>query len=130
MDAAESLGTTTETARDGLEVTVVDVPGSARLEARVGYSVAGYSVAGYSVAGYSEYRRWQGHVVLLHTVTESDWRGRGIATALTRGALSLVRAAGRTVIPRCPMVADYLAHHEDQLDLVPEKYRELIHPAQ
>ncbi len=53
-------------------------------------------------------------VVITHTETP---RGRGIASELVNGALSLIRADGMKVVAGCGFVADYLARHPEFRDL-------------
>lgn len=48
------------------------------------------------------------------------------AAAMTVAVLDLLRAAGRSVIPRCPFVRDFLARHDELWDLVPERHRHMI----
>jgi predicted GNAT family acetyltransferase len=48
-------------------------------------------------------------VDLLHTFTPHELRGRGIAAAVVAAALAWARAEGKTVIPSCWYVSDYLA---------------------
>jgi predicted GNAT family acetyltransferase len=118
MTRPPSLGRLERATRDGLEVTVIDVPDASRFEARVDETVAAY--AQYTLDG--------DHVVFVHTVTEPDWGGRGIGSALASGALELVRTAGRRVVPRCPFIADWIHRHPDAADLVDHRHRRLIRP--
>jgi predicted GNAT family acetyltransferase len=118
-EPVDSLGEVTVATADGLTMTVGDVRTSARFEAR----------AGGELVGYTTYRHYEGATFLVHTVTEPAWRGHGVATAMTSAVLDLIRQAGRSVIPRCPFVADFLAGHEELLGLVPAQYRHLVKPA-
>jgi predicted GNAT family acetyltransferase len=97
MTRPASLGRLERTTRDGLAVTVVDVPDASRFEARVDDTVAAY--AQYTLDG--------DHVVFVHTVTEPDWGGRGIGSALAAGALE---------------------RHPDAADLVDHRHQRLIRP--
>ncbi len=118
MTPPPSLGRRDHPTRDGLAVTVVDVPEASRFEAQVDGAVA----------AYAEYTLDGDDVVFVHTLTEPDWGGRGIATVLAAGALELVRAAGRRVVPRCPFIADWIHRHPEAADLVDERHRRLIRP--
>lgn len=118
-EQVDSLGEITVTTVDGMTLTVGDVRASARFEAR----------AGGELVGYTTYRHHDSATVLVHTVTEPAWRGHGIATALTSAVLDLIHRAGRSVVPRCPFVADFLAGHEELLGLVPVRHRHLVKPA-
>ncbi len=58
-----------------------------------------------------------GIVTFTHTEVPKELEGRGIASALIRGALEDARAQGLKVIARCPFVAAYLAKHPEFADL-------------
>ena len=105
--------------RDGLRVEVTDAREAGRFEARVDGALG----------AYAEYHRRGDHLVFTHTVTEPDWGGRGLASALAAGAMEQVRAAGERVVPRCPFIADWLHRHPEATDLVDEADRALIRPA-
>jgi len=57
---------------------------------------------------FANYRVTPAAVVITHTETPRALRGRGIASELVKGALELIRADGRKVIPACGFVVDYL----------------------
>jgi predicted GNAT family acetyltransferase len=57
-------------------------------------------------------------VVLPHTEIDPARRGHGLGAVLVQGALDDVRARGRTVIPTCWYVREYLDLHPDQADLL------------
>lgn len=62
--------------------------------------------------------RVQGDVVELpHTVIQPDRRGHGFGALLIEGALADIRAQGRTVLPTCWFVAEYLDLHPEDADL-------------
>jgi hypothetical protein len=71
-----------------------------------------------AVAGTISYQLAGQRVIMTHTFVEPEFRGRGIATELVRGALEDVRARGRTVSALCGFVVDYLAVHPEYQDLV------------
>jgi predicted GNAT family acetyltransferase len=118
-EQVDSLGEITVTTAHGMTMTVGDVRASARFEA----------LADGELVGYTTYRHRDGATVLVHTVTEPAWRGRGVAAALTWAVLELLQRAGRSVVPRCPFVADFLARHEELWGMVPEQHRHLVTPA-
>jgi predicted GNAT family acetyltransferase len=66
---------------------------------------------------FANYRRTPQAVIITHTETPRALRGRGIASALVRGALELIRADGHKVIAGCGFVADYLRKHPEFSDL-------------
>ena len=118
MTTSPTMGSTARETRDGLALEIVDVPGRSRFEA---------TVDGTAVA-FVEYTAQGDHVDLVHTVTEPDWGGRGIASVLVRAVLDLVRAAGRRVIPHCPFVSAYIHGHPELADLVDGQHRALVRP--
>jgi hypothetical protein len=67
--------------------------------------------------GTCDYRVEGDHVVLPHTVVDPPLRGRGLAAVLVRAALDDLRAGGRTVVPTCWYVADFIAAHPEYHDL-------------
>ncbi|MCF6506463.1 N-acetyltransferase [Blastococcus sp. MG754426] len=75
------------------------------------------------VAGYAEYRRRGPSVAFTHTVVEPEFEGRGVGSALARGALDAVRAEGASVLPFCPFIRSWIQRHPGYADLVPEARR-------
>lgn len=69
------------------------------------------------VIGIADYRVEGDEVVFPHTEIRSDLRGRGLGDVLVRGAMEDVRAAGRTVVPRCWFVVEFLELHPEFADL-------------
>lgn len=53
-------------------------------------------------------------VTLVHTEVPDELEGRGVGTALVRGALALLRERGLGVVPRCPFVRSYLERNPDE----------------
>ena len=89
-------------------ITVRDDPANSRYEVLVdGESGGG---AYYELRGE--------HVVFTHTEVDPKWAGKGVGSALARGALDDVRATGRRAVPRCPFIAGYIAKHSEYADLV------------
>lgn len=61
----------------------------------------------------AHYRLADSVLTLTHTETPPHLRGRGIASRLIEGVLTLARAQGLKVVPRCGFVAAFMtAHHE------------------
>jgi predicted GNAT family acetyltransferase len=60
---------------------------------------------------------------LLHTEVDAAYEGRGFAGRLARAALDDVRTSGRSVLPFCPYVREFIARHPDYVDLVPVAQR-------
>lgn len=69
------------------------------------------------VLGYADVRIEGDEVVIPHTEIRYDERGQGWGEVLVRGALDHVRATGRTVVPRCWFVVEFLELHPEFSDL-------------
>jgi predicted GNAT family acetyltransferase len=71
------------------------------------------------LAGFAEYRDVEGARVFTHTEVLDAFEGKGIGSALVRGALDDQRAAGNKIVPLCPFVDRYIRDHPDDYgDLV------------
>ncbi len=69
--------------------------------------------------GLAAYQLTDQLVVFTHTEVEDRCEGMGVGSALARAALDDVRAeGGRKVLPLCPFIKNWIARHEDYLDLV------------
>ena len=102
------------------DVDVRDVDDSERYEARV---------AG-ELAGIAEYRRRDGRTVFTHTEVADAFEGKGVGSALARGALDDVRARGERAVPVCPFIAEWIERHPDYQDLVDDElYAKLLERA-
>ena len=66
----------------------------------------------------ANYRLTPSAVIITHTETPRELRGRGIASQLVEGALALIRADGHKVIAGCGFVVDYLSKHPEYADMV------------
>lgn len=73
--------------------------------------------------GQIEYVTHDRDVVMRHLEVVEPFNGRGLAAALTRAALTDVRARRERVIPKCPYVRGYIKTHPQWRDLVPEHLR-------
>ena len=71
---------------------------------------------GHTASAY--YKRTPGVITFTHTEVPPALSGRGIGSALARGALDAVRAMGLKVIPQCPFIHTYIDKHPDYADLV------------
>jgi predicted GNAT family acetyltransferase len=67
---------------------------------------------------FAKYRLAPGTVIITHTETPRELRGRGIASTLVKGALTLIRAEGLKVAARCGFVAAYLDKYPKEADRV------------
>lgn len=112
------MGSIERRAHGGLQTFVTDNAEANRFEATVGDKVI----------GRQPYRRYRGHIVLMATEVDAQWRDRGVSSAMISGVLELIRRAGHTVIPRCKVTGDYILRHPEYSDLVPGPYKELLRP--
>lgn len=112
------MGSIERSAHDGLQTIISDNAQDGRFEAAVGDQVV----------AWQPYRRYGGHIVLMATHVDAQWRDRGVSSAIISGVLALVRAAGHTVIPRCKITADYILRHPEYQDMVTEQYQGLLRP--
>ena len=90
-------------------LTVVDEPAASRYEARTPDG---------RVAGLAAYQPAGPLVVLTHTEVDPAFEGRGVGSALVRGALDDLRERGVQVLPLCPFVRAFLGRHPEYGDLV------------
>lgn len=77
-----------------------------------------YELVVDGVTAIVEYRRAGDVVDLTHTEVPQALAGRGVGSALARGTLDLVRAAGLKVRPSCPFIAAFIQRDPDYQDLV------------
>lgn len=90
------------------EIEVRDNPGAGRFELLVDGEVG-------ALATYHT----RGDVMLIrHTETAPEMRGRGLASELARQALDQIRERGGKVVPSCPFFAEYIGAHPEYADLV------------
>jgi uncharacterized protein len=67
-----------------------------------------------SRAGFLTYELRPGAIALFHTEIDPAFEGRGLGTALIRGALDSARERGLKVLPFCPFVKSYLDKHPEE----------------
>jgi predicted GNAT family acetyltransferase len=96
-----------------VEIEVVNVPERRRYEARVDGVVAGFSA--YNVRSDA--------IVFTHTEVLPEFEGKGVGSAMARGVLDDVRAAGGAVVPLCPFIAAYIRGHDEYRDLIVARFR-------
>lgn len=70
------------------------------------------------LAGVVDYHLRGDTVVITHTGTEADLRGRGIAASMTRFALDDIRSRGGRVAPVCPYTDAFVTQHPEFADLL------------
>lgn len=75
------------------------------------------------LAGVAVYGLGPSTIVFLHTEVEPEFEGKGIGSALAKGALEDVRAAGEyDVVPLCPFIKTYIERHPEFDDLVHRRH--------
>lgn len=89
------------------QIAVTDAPDDRRYEARIGDDLAGVAV----------YLRTPDMIAFVHTEVTEGFEGRGIGSALARGALDEARAQGLRVIAICPFFQGWIAKHPEYQDL-------------
>jgi len=62
---------------------------------------------------FSQYQRSDDTITFMHTEVPKALEGRGIGSALVRGALEIAKAQGLTIKTRCPFVAAYIKKHPE-----------------
>ena len=87
--------------------TVRNNPGRTRYELEVDGHLA---VAVYTLA--------PGVITFVHTEVPKELGGRGVGTALARGALEDVRRQGLKVVVRCSFIKAFMAKHPEFNDLL------------
>jgi hypothetical protein len=73
-------------------------------------------VEGHTAVMY--YRLAPGVITLVHTEVPPAIGGRGVGSALVRGALEAIRAKGLKVVATCPFVGAYTGKHPEFNDLI------------
>ncbi len=70
------------------------------------------------LAGYAIYHRRGGRAYFVHTEIDPAFEGKGLGSALARGALDAEQALDERVVPLCPFIRSYIDRHPDYADLV------------
>lgn len=70
------------------------------------------------LVGIADYQIMDDRVLMPHTEIDHGRRGRGLGAVLVRAALDDVRRSGRTVVPQCWYVAQFIDEHPEFQDLV------------
>lgn len=74
-----------------------------------------------TVVGFADYRDDGQVVVLPHTVIDADRRGGGLGAVLVRQVLDELRSKGRTIVPSCWYVAEYVDLHPEYQDMLADR---------
>ena len=73
---------------------------------------------GDQIVGIADYQRGDDRLVFPHTEIDGSRRGQGLGAVLVRGALDDVRRQGKTVVPLCWYVAEFIDHNPEYRDLL------------
>jgi hypothetical protein len=71
---------------------------------------------GHTAVAY--YRLSPGVITFTHTEVPNELSGRGVGSALARGALDIVRAQGLKVVAQCPFISAFMGKHPEFNDLL------------
>jgi len=74
------------------------------------------TVEGRLAATY--YKLSDGVITFVHTDVPAELGGKGVGSALVKGALDQVRAGGLKVIAQCPFVKAFIDKHTEYADLL------------
>jgi hypothetical protein len=77
-----------------------------------------YEVEVEGRTAFAAYRIEDGKAVFFHTVVPEALEGRGVGSALVKGALDDVRRQGLKVVPLCSFVKGWIERHEEAQDLL------------
>jgi len=67
---------------------------------------------------FAEYRLAAGVITFVHTEVPKELGGKGVGSALARGALEDVRRRGLRVVAECPFIKGFIAKHAEFNDLL------------
>jgi predicted GNAT family acetyltransferase len=101
---------------DALDVVVTNNKSALRYEAHIDGELAGLTT----------YLLHANRVVFTHAEVYPQWEGKGVASALARGALDDVIAQGKLITPLCPFIVHYVRDHQSYLEYVDPDHRESL----
>jgi len=96
---------------DTPNIEVRDVPDDHRYEVTLDGAVAGFAI----------YHRRPGRTFSVHTEIDPAFEGKGLGSALARGALDSERTRGEPIVPLCPFIRQYIDRHPEYADLVDQE---------
>ena len=99
-----------------VEFTVTDAPDRERFEAR--------DETG-TLAGMATYQSTGTIIAYTHTEVDPAFEGRGVGSTLARAVMDDARVRGRTVVPICPFLGDWLGRHPEYADIVVRSTRKI-----
>lgn len=72
---------------------------------------------------FAEYSMVDHGMILPHTVVPEAFEGKGVASALAKGALGYAREHDLKVIPTCPFMSAYIKKHPEWHDIVHDSFK-------
>ncbi|MEV4481891.1 GNAT family N-acetyltransferase [Micromonospora coxensis] len=99
-----------------MQFTVTDAPEKERFEAR--------DETG-ALAGLVTYQLTGAIIAYTHTEVGPEFEGRGVGSTLARAVLDDARARGRTVVPICPFISEWLGKHPEYDSIVARSTRKV-----
>lgn len=99
-----------------MQFTVTDVPERERFEAR--------DESG-ALAGVVTYQLSGAIIAYTHTEVAPEFEGQGVGSTLARAVMDDARASGRTVVPICPFLSDWLGKHPEYDAIVARSTRKV-----
>jgi predicted GNAT family acetyltransferase len=70
------------------------------------------------LVGIADYHERGNTVIVPHTEIERSRRGQGLGAVLVRHVLDDLRGSGRSVVPACWYVAQFIDEHPEYQDLL------------
>lgn len=67
---------------------------------------------------FAEYQLSGRTITFTHTLAPKELGGKGVGSALARGALDQVRARGLKVVAQCPFIAAFIRKNDAYADLL------------
>ena len=99
-----------------VDVVVTNNEQKLRYEGRVDGELVGFTT--YTVQG--------DRIAFNHAEVSPKWEGRGVGSALARGALDDVVSSGKVITPLCPFIVDFVSQNPSYLPNVDEVHRQEI----
>ncbi|WP_019202153.1 GNAT family N-acetyltransferase [Tsukamurella sp. 1534] len=78
------------------------------------------------LAGFTQFVDRGEQRIFPHTELDEKFSGRGLSSTLVHDALADTRAAGKRVVPVCPLVAKYVSKHPEVADIVDKPTPEIL----
>jgi predicted GNAT family acetyltransferase len=85
-----------------------------------------YELRSEEWVAFAEYQIDSKRIFFTHTEVPAAYQGRGIGSALARGALEDARVRELEVVPFCPFIANFIRAHPEYLNLIGKRHRQLL----